>query len=164
MTYREYNGHHSRNFYCRVWSRIKILISSCKSYDHMSPLEGRVHHIDYMFIHLSCMHQVESRVPQISFATPDWKKMMGNEERGQSEAHCQKEVESIDGEVARLTFAWTSVEHQIEGLEQVLSIKWIGNVRIVLCGLARSCYAYAAQMSLPRLTSLCHSSLSTSIC
>jgi hypothetical protein len=100
----------------------------------MSSLEGRVHHIDYMFIHLSCMHQVESMVPQISFVTPDWKKMMGNEERGQSEAHCQKEMESIDGEVARLTSIWTSVEHQMEGLEQVLSIKWNGNVRTVFYG------------------------------
>jgi len=27
---------------------------------------------------------------------------MGNEERGQREAHCQKEVESIKGAVARL--------------------------------------------------------------
>jgi len=108
------NGRHSENFHCRVWARIKILVSSYKSYDHMSPLEGRVLHIDYMFIHLSCMYHKEKEVPRPSFATPDWTKMMGNEERGQREAHCQKKVESIKGEVARLTPAWTSVEHQIE--------------------------------------------------
>jgi hypothetical protein len=27
----------------------------------MSPLEGRVLHIVYMFMHLSCMYQVENR-------------------------------------------------------------------------------------------------------
>jgi len=43
-----------------------------------------------------------------------WNEMMGNEERGQREAHCQKEVENIRGEVARLRSAWTSVEHQME--------------------------------------------------
>ena len=39
---------------------------------------------------------------------------MDNKERGQREAHCQKEVESIKGEVARLRSARTSVEHQME--------------------------------------------------
>jgi len=42
-----------------------ILVSSYKSYDHMSPLEGRVHHIDYMLIHLSCMHRDEKLVPSL---------------------------------------------------------------------------------------------------
>jgi len=31
----------------------------------LSPLEGRVHHIDYMFIHLSCMHRDEKLVPSL---------------------------------------------------------------------------------------------------
>ena len=39
---------------------------------------------------------------------------MGNDERGQKEAHCQKEVESIKDKVARLRFAQTSVKHQME--------------------------------------------------
>ena len=68
------NDRHSENFHCRVWARIKILVSSYKSDDHMSPLEGQVHHIDCMFIHLSCMHQNERWVPFES-TTPDfeWK-------------------------------------------------------------------------------------------
>ena len=117
------NGRHSENFHCRVWARIKILVSSYKSYDHMSPLEGRVLHIDYMFIHLSCMYHKEKEVPRPSFATPDWTKMMGNEERGQREAHCQKEVESIRGEVAKIRSAWISVEHQRER-ECLHSLLW----------------------------------------
>jgi hypothetical protein len=36
---------------CGVWARIKILVSSYKSDDHMSPLKGQVHYIDCMFIH-----------------------------------------------------------------------------------------------------------------
>jgi len=68
-----HNDRHSENFHCRVWARIKILFSSFKSYDHMSPLEGRVHHIDYMFIHLSCMHQNEKWVPYES-TTPDFER------------------------------------------------------------------------------------------
>jgi len=40
--------------------------------------------------------------------------MMTKEERGQREAHCQKEVESIKGGVATLRSAWTRVEHQME--------------------------------------------------
>jgi len=67
------NDRHSENFHCRVWARIKILVSSYKSDDHMSPLEGQVHHIDF-HIHLSCMHQNERWVPFES-TTPDfeWK-------------------------------------------------------------------------------------------
>jgi hypothetical protein len=68
------NDRHSEIFHCRVWARIKILVSSYKSYDHMSPLEGRVHHIDFMFIHLSCMHHNKKWVPSES-TTPnfEWK-------------------------------------------------------------------------------------------
>jgi len=39
----------------------------------MSPLEGWVHHIDYMFIHLSCMHWDEKWVPYESI-TPDFER------------------------------------------------------------------------------------------
>jgi len=55
------NDRHSENFHCRVWARIKILVSSYKSDDHMSPLEGQVHHIDCMFIHF-LMHAPEWKV------------------------------------------------------------------------------------------------------
>jgi len=67
------NDRHFENFHCRVWARIMILVSSYKSDDHMSPLEGQVHHIDFMFIHLSCMHQNEKWVPSES-ATPNFER------------------------------------------------------------------------------------------
>ena len=69
-----YNCHHSRNFYCRVWSRIKILVSSCKSYDHMSPLEGQVHHLDYMsYIYHACTG-MKNRFPHPRSTILDWKR------------------------------------------------------------------------------------------
>ena len=40
-----HDGRHLGNFCCRVWAIIKILVSSCKSYDLMSPLEEQVYHI-----------------------------------------------------------------------------------------------------------------------
>jgi hypothetical protein len=48
-----HNGCHSGNFHYRVWARIKTLVSSYKSYDHVLPLEGRVYHIEHthMFKH-----------------------------------------------------------------------------------------------------------------
>ena len=49
--------------------------------------------------------------------------MIRNEERGQREAHYQKEIESIKGEVARLKSARTSVEHQMER-ECLHSLLW----------------------------------------
>jgi len=48
---------------------------------------------------------------------------MGNEEKGQREAHCQKKVESIKDGVARLRSARTSVEHQMER-ECLHSLLW----------------------------------------
>jgi len=89
----------------------------------LSPLKGWVLHIDYMFIHLSCMYRGGNKFPHSSFATPDWTKMMGNEESGQREAHYQREVESIKCEVARLRSARTSVEHQMER-ERLYSFLW----------------------------------------
>jgi hypothetical protein len=69
----------NKNFHCRVWAKITILASSYKSYDHMSPLEGRVHHIDYMLIHLSCMHRDESRFPHPRSIILDWEKWENKE-------------------------------------------------------------------------------------
>jgi len=67
----------------------------------MSPLEGRVHHIDYMFIYLSCMHRDEKLVPSLEVYYTGLKKD-GNEERGWRETDCQKAIESIKCEVAIL--------------------------------------------------------------
>ena len=77
----------------------------------MSPLEGRVHHIDYMLVHLSYMHRDEKLVPSPEVYYTDWKKIE-NEERGWRETDCQNKIESIKCEVVKLDL-----------LEQVLNFK-----------------------------------------
>jgi hypothetical protein len=112
-TYRGYNGHHSRNFYCRVWARIKILVSSYKSYDHMSPLEGPVHHIDDMsYIYYACAGMKID--PPNKLWYPWLKKKDGKWRKGSDRGSLSKENWSITGEIARLRSAWTRVEHQME--------------------------------------------------
>ena len=89
----------------------------------MSPLEGRVRHIDYIFIHLSCMYRVERQVPRTSCAARDGRKMMeGKKDYGQRL-------------IIRLRLRASKVK-QLDSdlLEQVLSIKWKENVCTVFYG------------------------------
>jgi len=69
----------------------------------MSPLEGQVHHIDHMsyICHACTKLKIGSPIQGLLH----WNEKMDNKERGQRDAHCQKEVESIKGEVARLRSA-----------------------------------------------------------
>ena len=118
-TYKGYNGHHSRNFYCRVWSRIKILVSSCKSYDHMSPFEGQVHHLDYMsYIYHACTG-MKNRFPHPRSTTLDWKRW--EMKKGVREGLIVKRKK---GEVARLTSAWASTVCKKEERECLHSLLW----------------------------------------
>jgi hypothetical protein len=67
----------------------------------MSPLEGRVHHIVYMFIHLSCMYRKENRFPLPRFTPPDEKRWMIK--KGVRERLIVKmKLRASKGEVARL--------------------------------------------------------------
>ena len=101
-------------FYCRVWVRIKILVLSYKRYNHMSALEGQVHHLNYM----SCIYHactgMKNRFPHPRSTILDWKR---------SGDHCQKK-----GVRARLIVKrkWRSSKVKwldTHLLEQVLSSK-----------------------------------------
>jgi len=79
----------------------------------MSPFEKRVYHIDYIFIHLSCMHRLISRFPHIISIIPYWKKKDGKwRKRLERGLLSKKKIESSKDEVARL----------MNMLEQVLNI------------------------------------------
>jgi len=111
-TYRWQNGHHSGNFCCRVWAKIK---NSCFIIQELRPYvtPRRASSSYRLQVHSFIMHalKLKHRIPshELSYA---WLKRMDNEERGQREAHCQKEVESSKGEARHINL-----------LEQVLSFK-----------------------------------------
>ena len=74
-----HNGRHSENFHCRVWARITILVSSYKSYDYMSPLEGQVHHIGTCsYIYHACTG-IKSWFPHPRSTILDWEKLENKE-------------------------------------------------------------------------------------
>jgi len=112
-----HNGRHLENFHYRVWARITILVSSYKSYDHMSPLEGRVHHIDYMLIHLSCMHRDEKLVPSLEVYYTGLKKD-GKWRKSLARDRLSKGNWELQMWSSYTRSAWTSAELQ----------EWKGNV------------------------------------
>ena len=76
----------------------------------MSPLEERVHIIDYMFIHLSCMHENEKQVPYES-TTPDFEqKNMEDEECACRNVYFEEELEFLKTYVTRLQLTQTNTE------------------------------------------------------
>ena len=84
---------------------------SYKSYDHIVT-SRRVSSSYRLHVHTFIMHVPGWKVGPPHKLCCTWlEKNDGGEERCQIEAHYHIKVENIKGEVARLRFAWTSVEY-----------------------------------------------------
>jgi len=112
-----HNDRHSENFHCRVWARIKILVSSCKSYDHIVT-PRRASSSYSLHVHTFIMH-----VPGGKIGSPIWALLHLIEQRWWEMKKGVKEKLIIKGEVARPRSPWTSVEHQRER-ECLHSLLW----------------------------------------
>jgi hypothetical protein len=109
-----HNDRHSENCHCRVWARIKILVSSIiqELWPYVTPRRASSSY--RLYVHTFFMHVPGRKIGSLHPRSPtlDWEKLE-NEEWGPKEAHCLKEIESIKCEVARL----------LDLLEQVLGFK-----------------------------------------